>query len=273
MSPTYLKRLLIALVVPTLLITAVIALFITLGAEEHDPAPPEAAEAIRSVEGEDEDSSGSETERNIHIAEPNGEEPLPPEAEPPEIDDSPSAAELADLQSVADQEGISLQDAIDRYAWNDNFALVVSGIRRAYPEEFARAEIVDAGHAWIGFAGSAPEGSLAMLDRFIESHSGVSVEIRTDLGFTEVEIQKAVRAVHYAVLESPNVLDAVTFFEFEARQIRSAVVLQGTASDSVLEDLKVVAANSLTDATRDEVLDVLTISVIRSNSPVLGSDD
>ena len=68
-------------------------------------------------------------------------------------------------------------------------------------------------------------------------------------------------------------LHAVTSFDFEALQIRAVVVLQSTASDSVLEDLNVVAAKSLTDATRDEILDIFTISVIRSDSPVLESDD
>ena len=74
------------------------------------------------------------------------EAPLP-EVAPPEIDDPPSSAELEDLQSVADRKGITLQEAIDRYAWNDNFALAVSGIRQAFPEDFTGSEFVDVGHA------------------------------------------------------------------------------------------------------------------------------
>ena len=65
----------------------------------------------------------------------------PPEAAPPEIDDPPSDAELQDLQFIANQEGISLQEAIDRYAWRDNFSLAVSKIREAAPGSFAGAEI------------------------------------------------------------------------------------------------------------------------------------
>ena len=76
-----------------------------------------------------------------------------PEESPPEIDDPVSDAELQDLQSVADQTSISLQAAIDRYAWNDNFALAVAKIREASPAAFAGAEIVDTGHAWVAFAG------------------------------------------------------------------------------------------------------------------------
>ena len=37
-----------------------------------------------------------------------------------------SAAELQDLQAVAEQYGISLQEAIDWYAWRNNFSQAVS---------------------------------------------------------------------------------------------------------------------------------------------------
>ena len=53
-----------------------------------------------------------------------------------------------------------------------------------------------------------------MIERFTSSHSGVSVEVRTNLGFTEVEKKRALEAVHFAVMETPEVLDAVTFFDF-----------------------------------------------------------
>ena len=197
----------------------------------------------------------------------------PPEMAPPEIDDPPSAAELEDLQAAADQKGISLQEAIDRYAWNDNFSLAVSGIRQAFPEDFTGSEIVDAGHAWVGFSGSAPEGLGEMIERFTSSHSGVSVEVRTNLGFTEVEKKRALEAVHFAVMETPEVLDAVTYFDFETHQIRSTVLLKGTASDSVLDDLNALATESLTDAIREDILNSITISVVRSEGPILSGDE
>ena len=192
---------------------------------------------------------------------------------PPEIDDHPSSAEIEDLQAVADQEGITLQEAIDRYGWHNNFSLVVSGIQRAFPDDFARSEIVGASKAWVGFAGSAPEGALEMLDRFTGSHSGVSVEVRTDIGFTELEIQEALRAVHFAMRGTPEALDAVTYFEFETRQIRTTVLLDNKASDSVLDDLRAIATESLVDAVRPEILDIITVSVVCSKGPILVEDD
>ena len=201
------------------------------------------------------------------------DEQPPPEMAPPEIDDPPSSAELEDLQSAADQKGISLQEAIDRYAWNDNFGLAISGIRQAFPDDFTGSEIVDVGHAWVGFSGGAPEGLSDMIERLTGSHSGVSIEVRIDLGFTEAEIQSALPAVHLAMVEAPEVLDAVTSFDFETRQIRTYVVLETTASDSILDDLNAAAAKSLTDATREDILNSIEISVIRSEGPILSVDD
>ena len=109
-----------------------------------------------------------------------------------------------------------------------NFALAVAKIREAFPEAFARVEIVDASHAWVGFAGRAPEAARDIVDTFSSSHSGVSVEVRNDLGFTEVEIERAIEAVHYAVLEAPEVRDASTSFDFATGQIRTIVVLANT---------------------------------------------
>ncbi|MFP3974869.1 MAG: S1 family peptidase [Dehalococcoidia bacterium] len=193
-----------------------------------------------------------------------------PEAAPPEIDDPISDAELQDLQAIASQKGISLQAAIDRYAWNDNFALAVAKIREASPATFARAEIVDAGHAWVGFAGPAPEAAREMIDAFGNNHSGVSVSVRIDLGFTEVELERAIEAVHFAVLETPEVCDASTSFDFATGQITTSIVLEGTASDSVLDDLEAIAAKNLTDATRPDILNSITVSVVRSNHNVTG---
>lgn len=187
------------------------------------------------------------------------------EAAPPEIDDPISEAELQDLKFIAGQEGISLQDAIDRYAWNDNFALAVARIREASPEAFADAAIIGADRAWIAFKGSAPKEALDIIDIFTSSHSSVSVEVRTGSCFTEAELQSAIEAVHYAVLESPYVLDASTWFDTETGRITTTVALKSTASASVLDDLGAIAEKALTDATRADILNCITISVVRSN--------
>ena len=58
---------------------------------------------------------------------------LPTEVVPQAIRDAVSEAELQDLQAVAEQYGITLQEAFDRYAWNDNFSRMVSESARWPP--------------------------------------------------------------------------------------------------------------------------------------------
>ena len=200
-------------------------------------------------------------------------DPPPPKAAPPQIDDPPSDTELIDLQAVADQYGISLQEAIDQYAWRDNFSLAVSKIREAAPATFAGAEIVDGAHAWVAFTESPPESALDIIAIFTSSHSGVSVEVRTVPGITEAELETAIPAVHYAVFKAPGVLNANTSFDSATRQIETIVVLESTASDSVLDDLQAIAEKRLIDVTRADILDSIAISVIRSEHEIIGGDD
>ena len=260
-----------AIATASLLLLTVVA----CGETSVSPTPTSAptSSVDRSVGGEDEESSGSETVLITNTPGAGGEEPAPPEASPPEIDDPPYTAELSDLQAVADRKGITLQEAIDRYGWNDNFALAVSRIREAAPATFAGAEIVDGANAWIAFTGRPTEAALDIVELFRRSHSGVSVEVRTDLGFSEAELEEAIPAVHYAVLRSHGVRDANTSFDSATGQIRTMVVLESTASDSLLDDLRTIATKRLIDVTRPDILDSITISVVRSEGPVLGGDE
>ncbi len=187
----------------------------------------------------------------------------------PNAADGISAAELIDLQAVADQKGMSLQAAIDRYAWNDDFAAAVSEIREAVPGAFTGAEITDAGHAWVAFAGSAPKAALSMIGTFTRSHSGVSIEVRADKGFTEVELEKAIKAAHFAVYDSPKVLNANTSFDFATGKIETIAQLKSTASATVLDDLRAAAVMKITDTTRTNILNGISNSVVRFDGQVL----
>ncbi len=102
-----------------------------------------------------------------------------PDVPAPKIGDAPNEAELEDLQFIAIQEGISLQTAIERYGWRDNFSLAASQIEEAVPDAFIGAEIVDDSNAWIAFNRKAPQEALDIINTFRSSHSWVSVQIRT----------------------------------------------------------------------------------------------
>ena len=158
-------------------------------------------------------------------------------------------------------------------AWHDNFSKMASTIREVAPEAFAGAEIVGPRQARIAFAGQPPKTVLNILDIFSNSHGGVSVEVRTGLGYSEAELQKAIPAVHYAVLRSPGVRDATTSFDSSTAQIRTVVVLDITASSSVLDDLQAIATQRLIDETRPGILNTISVSVVRSNFGVLGGVD
>ena len=267
------KALLIGLSMLGVSITAAVVVVVILVTGKDNSAFSETGSIDRSLGGKDEESSRSETGHITNTPGAGGEEPAPPEASPPEIDDPPNPAELSDLQAIAARKGISLQEAIDRYGWHGNFALAVSRIRATAPGTYAGAEIVDGAHAWIGFTGHPPKAALDILELFRSSHIGVSVEVRTDLGFSEAELEEAIPAVHYAVLKASGVLDASTSFDSATGQIRTIVVLEDTASDSRLDDLHTIATKRLRDVTRPDILDSITISVVRSQGPVLGGAD
>ena len=230
-------------------------------------------EAVRPTGEQDQaEESGTQNASPDEAAKADGagvEDPPPTEAVPPEIRDAVSDAELQDLQAVAEQYGMTLQEAFDRYAWNDNFSRAVSRVREAAPETFAGAEIVDGSHAWIAFTGPPPKAALDIIDTFTSSHSGVAVEVRTSRSVTEAELETAIPAVHYAVFKAPGVLNANTSFDTATSQIEMLVVLESTASDSVLDDLRTIAEKRLIEVTRPDILDSISISIVRSKNPVI----
>ena len=209
----------------------------------------------------------------VHAQDSGGDGTPLPEETTTKIDDPPSDAELQDLQALADRDGISLQEAIDRYAWHDNFSKMASTIREVAPEAFAGAEILGPRQARIAFAGQPSKTALNILDIFRNSHGGVSVEVRTGLGYSEAELERAIPAVHYAVLRSPGVRDATTSFDSSTGQIRTIVALELTASPSVLNDLRAIATQRLIEETRPDILNTISVSVVRSNFGVLGGVD
>ena len=191
------------------------------------------------------------------------------EGKPPRIDDPPSEAELQDLQAVADQYGITLQEAIDRYGWRDNFSLAAQRISEATPETFAGAVIVDGSNAWIAFTDTPPKAALDIIETFTNSHSGVSVEVRIGQSLTEAEIGEAVSAVHDAVRKVPGVLDALTSFDPKENRIAMTVALEDSAPDSVVGDLQAIAEKRLVELTRPDILDSISVSIDRSPVPVI----
>ncbi len=75
-----------------------------------------------------------------------------------------SVAERQDLTLIAESEGIGTDEAMERVAWQNGFAMAATAVQEAYPETFAHAEIVSEIPAVgsISFVGPVPVGVLAV---------------------------------------------------------------------------------------------------------------
>ena len=197
-----------------------------------------------------------------------------PDVPAPRIDSGISVAEMQDLRTLASQSGMTIDEAIERYAWNDNFSLAVHLIRDGMPDSFAGAAIVDSRTAWIGFADSQPEDAAEVIAEFGDHFGNIDVDIRTGVGFTEVEIQKAIAAAHFAVFEHDGVEDAITSFDFDSKTIEIVVSKSDTASKAVttmeLEQIADAAVNRTIDR---NPASLIAVSVAEANTRVLGGDD
>jgi hypothetical protein len=78
-----------------------------------------------------------------------------------EIDCDPTAAELEDIEFIAEQDGIPLDEAIARYGWQSCFVELTSYLQDTYSDLYAGAAITNGGEgAWIAFKGDVYEGQM-----------------------------------------------------------------------------------------------------------------
>lgn len=101
----------------------------------------------------------------------------------------------------------------------------------------------------------------------------MNVEVRGNAGFTEKELEKAVQATHYLILDRPEVRDASSWFDFSTKVITTNVVLEKDVDSAVLADLQQDAEGNLERVIGRSLLADLSISVERSQATVLGGDD
>ena len=92
-------------------------------------------------------------------------------------------AELEDLQFVADAKGITLDEAIARYAWRDDFSAAVGVIRDNDPSSIAGAAITSASTATINFSGSISADAQSVIDDFEAENPNITISTQTSLGY------------------------------------------------------------------------------------------
>ena len=122
-----------------------------------------------------------------------------------------NAAQLQDLITGAEQEGISLEEAIERWAWHEPFSMLVNDLRESYPRTFAGARISGDGNPWVAFKGKVPEGAAEAVADFKAIGFGYrSVDIAEDRGFSEAELIDRLTTAHFAAFRMKDLIANVS---------------------------------------------------------------
>ena len=185
-----------------------------------------------------------------------------------------SVAELRDLETVAYQYGISLDESIVRYAWRDDFSRMVTAINEDNPDS-----VVDAGKtgrlsAWINFSGSISADARNAIDKFKSENPHVAVSLQTgkDPGFTRREADEAVIGAHFAVMAEDGVQDSVTYYDSDTIEIVVTVQMATPPSGEKLSSLEKAAERGAAEATRPDITDSLAISLSVVQHDLSGTD-
>ena len=185
-----------------------------------------------------------------------------------------SPAELNDLQFIANQDGITLDESIARHAWQDDFSVVLRAIRDDDPDSVVDAAITGGSSAHIKFSGSISGNARKAIDKFKSENPHVEVSLQTgqDPGFTRREADEAAVGAHFAVMAEEGVQDSVTYYDSDTIEIVVTVQMATTPSDEKLSSLEKAAERGAADATRPDITDSLTISLSVVQHDISGTD-
>lgn len=184
-----------------------------------------------------------------------------------------SDIELEDLMAIAEDIGMTLEQAIARYSWNQSFAETVSAVRVTADGAFGSAEIIDASNAWMSFTSDAPNAALEAIDAFVAEHPNVTVKVRSDAAMNEGDLEAMIEVAHFAVLEHDAVVDASTVFDTDTHQLTTTVVLNRDTDDQEVDELVDVAIAAIAEAGLRHALKTVDVVVLVSKAGDLGGLD
>lgn len=167
--------------------------------------------------------------------------------------DPPTATELADLATLADQRGISREAAVARYGWGRSFAMLAHQIESEFPRSYAGAVMESGTDAWIGFSDRAPDAARLLIDEFNARLFGKESPVRVveGRGFTEAELNATTMALHEATYAQwPWTSDVSTGYDIRTGQISTSVQILRDGGDSLREARLIIGplVESITDA-------------------------
>ena len=184
-------------------------------------------------------------------------------------------AELNDLQFIANQDGITLDESIARYAWRDDFSRMTTTIEDEEPNSVVEAGKTGRSLAWIKFSGSISGNARNAIDKFKSENPHVTVSLQTGRGpgFTRREADEAVIGAHFAVMAEDGVQDSVTYYDSDAVGIVVTVQMATPPSREKLYSLAKAAERGAAEATRPDITDSLTIALSVVQHDISGTDD
>ncbi|MCY4416569.1 MAG: hypothetical protein OXE87_09715 [Chloroflexi bacterium] len=184
-------------------------------------------------------------------------------------------AELNDLQHIAIQDGITLNESIARHAWRGDFSSMVTAIEDDDPDSVVDAAITSGSSAWIKLSGSISGNARKAIDRFKSENPNVAISLQTgkDPGFTRREADEAVIGAHFAVMAEDGVQDSVTYYDSETIEIVVTVQMATPPSGEKLSSLEKAAERGAAEATRSDITDSLAISLSVVQHDISGTDD
>ena len=174
-----------------------------------------------------------------------------------------SPAEVNDLQFIAIQDGITLDESIMRFAWRDDFSKMVTAIEKENPDSVVDVAMTSGSSAWIKFSGSISGNARKAIDKFKSENPHVAVSLQTgkDPGFTRREADEAVVGAHFAVMAEDGVQDSVTYYDSDTIEIVVTVQMATPPSGEKLSSLEKAAERGAAEATRPDITDSLAISL------------
>lgn len=138
-------------------------------------------------------------------------------------------AERQDLEKVAAQEGISINEALKKYGWQSSATVELEDFEVAVGDNLTYTVFTDAG-VEIGFKNSAPESAIQAL----ESSLNVKIQVNEGLGYSADEMVSAGEEIHYLVIDAVGNSQIATDIDVLSGEITVSSA-EGVAESSAFE--------------------------------------